>query len=59
MNKNLLLECLRELLLDPRGTNMPKRKLLAEMIDGELFEGSKDFEFKHSLSVSNKSEVKE
>lgn len=32
----LVLESLRELLLDPQGTNTPKRKLLAELIDESL-----------------------
>jgi len=36
MNNNLILECLRELLLDPEGKNMPMRKLLIELIDKEL-----------------------
>lgn len=36
MNEKLLWECIRELLLDPQGTNKPKRVLLAEMIDTEL-----------------------
>jgi hypothetical protein len=33
---NLILECLRELLLDPQGTNTPKRQLLVSFIDDEL-----------------------
>lgn len=36
MNEELILESLRELLLDPQGDNMPTRKLLVSLIDKEL-----------------------